>query len=72
MSAAVDGKLADVKFNLHPVFNVLVPESCPGVPSEILDPRNTWKDKGPTTSQHTTWLPDLQRTSSHFKGATDE
>ena len=22
-----------------------MPKSCPGVPSEILDPRNTWKDK---------------------------
>ena len=22
-----------------------MPKSCPGVPAEILDPRNTWKDK---------------------------
>ena len=26
-------------------FGVLVPESCPEVPSEVLDPRSTWSDK---------------------------
>ncbi|MDQ3686017.1 MAG: phosphoenolpyruvate carboxykinase (ATP), partial [Acidobacteriota bacterium] len=28
-----------------PVFGVGVPISCPGVPSEVLAPRNTWRDK---------------------------
>jgi phosphoenolpyruvate carboxykinase (ATP) len=26
------------------VFGFGVPESCPGIPAEILDPRNTWED----------------------------
>jgi phosphoenolpyruvate carboxykinase (ATP) len=29
----------------HPVFRLAMPKSCPGVPAEILDPRNTWSDK---------------------------
>jgi phosphoenolpyruvate carboxykinase (ATP) len=45
LSAALDGKLAKVKFAPDPVFNVLVPEECPGVPKEVLTPRNTWDDK---------------------------
>ncbi|MGI6161410.1 MAG: phosphoenolpyruvate carboxykinase (ATP) [Christensenellales bacterium] len=45
VSAALNGELEKVKFNLDPIFNVLVPESCPGVPSEVLNPRNTWADK---------------------------
>lgn len=72
VSAAVDGKLADVKFNLHPVFNVLVPESCPGVPSEILDPRNTWKDKEAYDVAAHDLAARFVENFSHFKGATDE
>ncbi|HSE43338.1 MAG TPA: phosphoenolpyruvate carboxykinase (ATP), partial [Acidobacteriota bacterium] len=28
-----------------PVFGLMVPKSCPDVPSEVLDPRSTWNDK---------------------------
>jgi phosphoenolpyruvate carboxykinase (ATP) len=45
IKAALDGELKDVEFKPHPVFKVLVPASCPGVPSNVLDPRNTWEDK---------------------------
>ncbi|MDT8436927.1 MAG: phosphoenolpyruvate carboxykinase [Gemmatimonadota bacterium] len=44
VSAALDGRLADVETNAHPVFGVHVPVSCPGVPAEVLDPRGTWDD----------------------------
>jgi len=45
ISAALEGKLDAVPFKEHAVFGILVPASCPGVPSQILDPRNTWADK---------------------------
>jgi phosphoenolpyruvate carboxykinase (ATP) len=45
ITAALEGKLASAKFIEHPVFGLLMPEACPGVPSEILNPRNTWADK---------------------------
>jgi phosphoenolpyruvate carboxykinase (ATP) len=38
------GQLANVKTQTDPVFGFDVPTSCPGVPAEILKPRNTWKD----------------------------
>jgi phosphoenolpyruvate carboxykinase (ATP) len=44
VSAALGGLLRDVPFQPDPVFGVLVPQSCPGVPPELLHPRNTWKD----------------------------
>lgn len=44
VTAALEEKLNDVKYKLHPVFNVFIPETCPDVPSEILDPKNTWKN----------------------------
>ncbi|GAA4385628.1 phosphoenolpyruvate carboxykinase (ATP) [Hymenobacter koreensis] len=45
ITAALEGKLNDVEFVKHPIFGVEVPASVPGVPTEILDPRNTWSDK---------------------------
>jgi phosphoenolpyruvate carboxykinase (ATP) len=47
ISAALGGKLAldKVDYLPHPVFGILVPQSCPGVPSEILDPSETWVDQ---------------------------
>lgn len=45
ISAALEGKLSNVDFKRHPVFGMEVPVECPGVPSEILDPRSTWENK---------------------------
>jgi phosphoenolpyruvate carboxykinase (ATP) len=45
ITAALNGELANVPFEAHPFFGVLVPQSCPNVPSEILNPRNTWENK---------------------------
>lgn len=45
VDAALDGRLNDVPFEPHPVFGVLVPQSCPGVPQEMLDARGLWEDK---------------------------
>jgi phosphoenolpyruvate carboxykinase (ATP) len=45
ITAALEGKLNMIEFDRHPVFGMLVPAECPGVPSEILNPRNTWADK---------------------------
>lgn len=45
ITAAMNGLLNDVAYEAHPVFGVLMPATVPGVPSEILSPRNTWSDK---------------------------
>ena len=45
ITAALNGQLEEVKFTKHPVFGMMVPGAVPGVPTEILDPRNTWADK---------------------------
>ena len=43
--AALDGSLRDVPTVADPVFGLHVPATCPNVPSEVLNPRNTWEDK---------------------------
>ncbi|HEX2845302.1 MAG TPA: phosphoenolpyruvate carboxykinase (ATP), partial [Chitinophagaceae bacterium] len=45
ITAALEGKLNKVDFKPHPVFGVEIPQECPGVPAEILNPRSTWEDK---------------------------
>ena len=45
ITAALNGILDAVHFREHPIFGVAVPAAVPGVPTEILDPRNTWADK---------------------------
>nr|MBC8489644.1 phosphoenolpyruvate carboxykinase (ATP) [Bacteroidota bacterium] len=45
LSAALSGKLDNVEFETEPLFNLQIPKSCEGVPAEVLNPRNTWKDK---------------------------
>ena len=42
--AALNGELRDVEYETDPVFGVEVPRTVPGVPSEILRPRDTWAD----------------------------
>ncbi len=46
ITAALNGKLDDVNFNKHPVFGLKMPESCPNVPSNVLNPKTTWENKG--------------------------
>jgi len=45
ITAALTGQFDKVKFETLPVFGLNVPTECPNVPSEILNPRLTWKDK---------------------------
>lgn len=45
ISAALEGKLDDVDYQTHEVFGLEMPTSCPDVPSEVLNPINTWEDK---------------------------
>ncbi len=45
LNAALDGKLAKVKFAKDPVFGFGIPAECPGVPAEVLNPREVWTDK---------------------------
>ncbi len=40
------GNLDDVDFEQHPIFGLHMPKYIHGVPSEILDPMNTWLQKG--------------------------
>jgi len=45
VNALVEGDLDKVQFEIEPSFGLSIPKEVPGVPSELLNPRNSWKDK---------------------------
>jgi phosphoenolpyruvate carboxykinase (ATP) len=45
ITAALNGELDNVNFHNHAIFKMAIPENCPNVPDEILNPRNTWENK---------------------------
>ncbi|HYM25211.1 MAG TPA: phosphoenolpyruvate carboxykinase [Vicinamibacterales bacterium] len=44
LNAALSGALDKAQYHRHPVFNLEVPDGCPGVPADVLFPRKTWAD----------------------------
>jgi phosphoenolpyruvate carboxykinase (ATP) len=45
VTAALNNELNNVEFDRHEIFGLAMPTTCPHVPAEILNPRNTWADK---------------------------
>ncbi|MDN3666313.1 phosphoenolpyruvate carboxykinase (ATP) [Algibacter miyuki] len=46
ITAILNGDLEDVDYDQNFIFGLHMPKYCPGVPTEILDPMNTWLKKG--------------------------
>ncbi len=45
IKAVLKGDLEYSDYFKTDIFNLYIPESCPGVPKEILNPKNTWESK---------------------------
>ena len=45
LRGALDGSLAKVEFQKEPFFGLSIPAHVPGIPDEVLDPRQAWADK---------------------------
>ena len=45
VKAALNGNLKKIETKKDPIFGIEIPVICPDVPSDILQPKNTWKDK---------------------------
>ncbi len=69
LNAALRGDLHDgkVEYEMHPIFNMKMPKSCPGVDPKVLNPRNTWTDKAAYDAAATK-LRDMFRKNFEDKG----
>ena len=45
ITAALNGEIEKVEYKHDDLFNLDIPQSCPGAPSEVMNPRETWADK---------------------------
>jgi phosphoenolpyruvate carboxykinase (ATP) len=44
VTAILDGSLGEAPTLTDPIFGFQVPTECPNVPSEVLQPKHTWRD----------------------------
>ncbi len=71
--AALNGELKNAEFEPDPIFKVSVPKTCPGVPSDILHPVNTWDDKDAFQKQAEKLAKKFQQHfEKAFKGKVDK
>ena len=42
LNSAISGQLDNTEYTVDPLFGFSIPQSCPDIPTEILNPRNTW------------------------------
>ncbi|HEY0233805.1 MAG TPA: phosphoenolpyruvate carboxykinase (ATP), partial [Afipia sp.] len=71
LTAALDGSLRNVNFRTDPYFGFAVPTSLPGVPDEILDPVNTWKDKAEFDKTARNLVVMFQKNFAKFESTVD-
>ena len=72
LRAALDGSLAKAEFVCDPFFGLMVPKAVPGVPSEVLNPRETWADKAAYDRTARDLVARFEKNFESFAGAVDE
>ena len=45
LGAVLDGSLRHARYVQDPFFGLMLPQDIPGIPNEVLDPRQSWPDK---------------------------
>ncbi len=70
--AILNGELDDVSYKTHPIFGLAMPEECPNVPSEILDPIQTWSDKEAYNSASEELVRHFEENFQQYKSEASE
>ncbi|WP_353150690.1 phosphoenolpyruvate carboxykinase (ATP) [Chryseobacterium sp.] len=72
ISAVLENKLENVDFEHDAVFGLQFPLECDGVPSEILNPKNTWDDKSSYDESALYLAEQFQQNFKSFESFADE
>jgi phosphoenolpyruvate carboxykinase (ATP) len=72
VTAAINGDLNKVGYMIDPIFGFTFPTRCPGVPAELLNPRNTWKDHAAYDKQAKSLASRFQNNFTKFSGIAEK
>jgi phosphoenolpyruvate carboxykinase (ATP) len=72
LRAALDGSLAQVEFVQDPFFGLMIPKSVPGIPANVLNPRDSWADKAAYDATAKNLVGLFEQNFETFAGAVDE
>jgi len=71
VSAALHGGFDNVEFLKDPIFNIEIPQSCPDVPVELLNPKNTWSNPSEYVIQAQKLALLFKENVNKFKGMSE-
>jgi phosphoenolpyruvate carboxykinase (ATP) len=72
ITAALEGKLDHVDYTTHEIFGLAMPNECEGVPTEILNPKNTWEDKSAYDVKANRLANEFVKNFAQFESAANE
>lgn len=72
VNAVINDKFKNVEFYEHPIFKLYMPEKCPNVPSEILNPRDLWEDKDEYDKNAVKLAENFRENFKKFKNVSED
>ncbi len=72
ITSALEGKLDNVNFVNHEIFGLAMPEECQNVPSDILNPKNTWADKAAYDAKANNLANEFVKNFAQFESDANE
>jgi len=72
LRAALDGSLAKVEFVQDPFFGLMIPKNVPGIPVNVLNPRDSWTDQAAYDVTAKKLVNLFEENFESFAGAVDE
>lgn len=72
ITAALEGKLDNVDYTTHEIFGLSMPNECENVPTDILNPKNTWSDKGAYDAKANALAAEFVKNFEQFESDANE
>ncbi len=72
LNAVLDGSLKHARYVRDPFFGLMLPQDIPGIPNEVLDPRQSWPDKAAYDRAAADLVSRFEKNFATFQGAAAE